>query len=200
MNISIYIYIWIYIYICIYRSGRDSVNTVSSEVSQSSEVLLHPACDNRMAMTMLLLLEQENISRQDSSRMSSALRLVVCNIPLPVNLSGEILCPNIMQVQQQQRRSSYLGLGGFGSAYGRGTFDSLHEGDSFAYEEQGTIVLRGLPIGNYMSGVSSLRLTCCINALNCCVHYLCLRGWVYGWVYVFYVGHIDKIMEPISVL
>jgi hypothetical protein len=36
--------------------------------------------------------------------------------------------------------------------------------------------------------------SCCINALNCCVHYLCLRGWVY----VFYVGHIDKIMKPFS--
>eukprot|EP00596_Hydrurales_sp_CCMP1899_P001260 CAMPEP_0119053592 /NCGR_PEP_ID=MMETSP1177-20130426/74525_1 /TAXON_ID=2985 /ORGANISM="Ochromonas sp, Strain CCMP1899" /LENGTH=116 /DNA_ID=CAMNT_0007033583 /DNA_START=1622 /DNA_END=1972 /DNA_ORIENTATION=- len=97
-------------------------------------------------MTMLLLLEQEGISRQDSSRMSSALRLVVCNIPLPVNLSGETLCPSIMQVQQQQRRGSYLGLDGFGGAYGG--FDSLHGGGgAFAYEEQGTIVLRGLPIG-----------------------------------------------------
>jgi chromosome transmission fidelity protein 1 len=28
------------------------------------------------------------------------------------------------------------------------------------------------------------------DAINCCVHYLCL----WGWVYVFYVGHIDKIM------
>jgi hypothetical protein len=42
-----------------------------------------------------------------------------------------------------------------------------------------------------MSGVFCLRLSCCINALNCCIHYLCLRGWVY----VFYVGHIDKIMK-----
>jgi hypothetical protein len=39
-------------------------------------------------------------------------------------------------------------------------------------------------------------LNVCINALNCCVHYLCLRGWVY----VFYVGHIDKIMKPFSML
>jgi hypothetical protein len=29
-------------------------------------------------------------------------------------------------------------------------------------------------------------------ALNCCVHYLFLRSWVY----VFCVGHIDKIMKP----
>jgi hypothetical protein len=36
----------------------------------------------------------------------------------------------------------------------------------------------------------------CMNALNCCVHYLCLRPWVY----VFYVGHIDKIMKPFSML
>jgi hypothetical protein len=35
---------------------------------------------------------------------------------------------------------------------------------------------------------------CCMNALNCCVHYLCLTGWVY----VFYAGHIDKIMKPFS--
>jgi hypothetical protein len=30
----------------------------------------------------------------------------------------------------------------------------------------------------------------------CCVHYLCLRGWIY----VFYVGHIDKILKPFSTL
>jgi hypothetical protein len=47
-----------------------------------------------------------------------------------------------------------------------------------------------------MSGVSCLRLSCCINSLNCCVHYTCLRGWVS----VFYVGHIDKIMKPFSTL
>jgi hypothetical protein len=41
-----------------------------------------------------------------------------------------------------------------------------------------------------MSGVSRLRLSSCTNALNFCVHNLCLRGLVY----VFYVGHIDKIM------
>jgi hypothetical protein len=35
-----------------------------------------------------------------------------------------------------------------------------------------------------------------VNALNCCVHYLCLTGWVY----VIDVGHIDKIMKPISML
>jgi hypothetical protein len=35
--------------------------------------------------------------------------------------------------------------------------------------------------------VCQLCLFCCINALNCCVHYLCLRRWFY----VFYVGHID---------
>jgi hypothetical protein len=32
--------------------------------------------------------------------------------------------------------------------------------------------------------------------LNCCVHYLCLRGWFC----VFYVGHIDKIMKSFSML
>jgi hypothetical protein len=43
---------------------------------------------------------------------------------------------------------------------------------------------------------SCLRLSCCMNALNCCVHNVCLRGWVY----VVYVGHIDKIMKPFSML
>jgi hypothetical protein len=36
----------------------------------------------------------------------------------------------------------------------------------------------------------------CINTLNCCVYYLCLKGWVY----VFYINHIDKIMKPFSIL
>jgi hypothetical protein len=40
------------------------------------------------------------------------------------------------------------------------------------------------------SSTASIGISCCINALNCCVYYLCLRGWVY----VFYIGHIDKIM------
>jgi hypothetical protein len=35
-----------------------------------------------------------------------------------------------------------------------------------------------------------------VIALNCCVHYLCFRSWVY----VFYVGHIDEIMKPFSML
>jgi hypothetical protein len=35
-----------------------------------------------------------------------------------------------------------------------------------------------------------------VNALNCCVHYLCLTGWAY----VFYVGHIDKVMKLFSML
>jgi hypothetical protein len=36
--------------------------------------------------------------------------------------------------------------------------------------------------------VSSLRLSCCINTLTFCVHYLCLIGRVC----VLYVGHVDK--------
>jgi hypothetical protein len=44
--------------------------------------------------------------------------------------------------------------------------------------------------------VSLYKVSCCINALNCCVNYLCLRGWFY----VFYVGHVDKIMKPFSML
>jgi hypothetical protein len=49
-----------------------------------------------------------------------------------------------------------------------------------------------------ISNVSCLRLSCCINALNFCVHYLCLIGWVY----MFYVGHVDRIdyMKPFSIL
>jgi hypothetical protein len=40
------------------------------------------------------------------------------------------------------------------------------------------------------------RLSCCINAFIFSVHYLCLIGWVY----VFYVGHVDRVvyMKPIS--
>jgi hypothetical protein len=42
------------------------------------------------------------------------------------------------------------------------------------------------------------QLKCCINDLNFCVHYLCNIGWVY----VFYVGHVDGIdyMKPFSIL
>jgi hypothetical protein len=46
-----------------------------------------------------------------------------------------------------------------------------------------------------MSGVSCLRLSSCIHALLCSL-LICLRGWVYA----FYVGHIDKIMKPFSML
>jgi hypothetical protein len=49
-----------------------------------------------------------------------------------------------------------------------------------------------------MNVLSCLRLSCCINALNFCVHYLCLIGWVH----VFYVGHVDRIdyIKPFSIL
>jgi hypothetical protein len=40
-----------------------------------------------------------------------------------------------------------------------------------------------------ISYVSCLRLSYCINTFVFCVHYLCLIGRVY----VFYVGHVDKI-------
>jgi hypothetical protein len=42
------------------------------------------------------------------------------------------------------------------------------------------------------------RVLFTIKLLHKCfsVHYLCLRGWIY----VFYVGHIDKIMKPFSML
>jgi hypothetical protein len=43
------------------------------------------------------------------------------------------------------------------------------------------------------SGVSCLRLSCCINALKGCVHHSCLTCWVY-------VEHLDKIMKPFSML
>jgi hypothetical protein len=49
------------------------------------------------------------------------------------------------------------------------------------------------------SSPSSSSLSSGINTqvrLKCCVHYLCLRGLVY----VFYLGHIDKIMKPFSML
>jgi hypothetical protein len=33
---------------------------------------------------------------------------------------------------------------------------------------------------------------------NFCVHYLLIAD--FGWVYMFYVGHIDKIVKPFSML
>jgi hypothetical protein len=49
-----------------------------------------------------------------------------------------------------------------------------------------------------MAGVSCLQSSCCINNLNFCVRYLCHIGWVY----VFYVGHVDRIdyMKSFSIL
>jgi hypothetical protein len=49
-----------------------------------------------------------------------------------------------------------------------------------------------------MYDVPCLQLSCCINAFNFCVHYLCLIGWVY----VFYVGHVERIdyIRPFFIL
>jgi hypothetical protein len=47
-----------------------------------------------------------------------------------------------------------------------------------------------------ISDLSYLRLSCCINAFVFYVHYLCLIGRIC----VFYVGHVDKIMKPLSML
>jgi hypothetical protein len=48
------------------------------------------------------------------------------------------------------------------------------------------------------TGVPCLQLSCCINDLNFCVHFLCHIGWVN----VIYVGHVDRIdyTKPCSIL
>jgi hypothetical protein len=71
--------------------------------------------------------------------------------------------------------------------------ESLVKGD-LAAEHARTVRTEDSILDDSFASDETGGVSCCINALIECVHYLCLRGWVY----VFYVGHIDKIMKPFS--
>jgi hypothetical protein len=73
--------------------------------------------------------------------------------------------------------------------------ESLVKGD-LAAEHARTVRTEDSILDDSFASDETGGVSCCINTLIECVHYLCLRGWVY----VFYVGHIDKIMKPFSML
>jgi hypothetical protein len=72
-------------------------------------------------------------------------------------------------------------------------------GDSSYYaltvnaKQLAAVVIAGAGAG-VLTGLSTYELALAA-AKQVCVHYLCLTGWVY----VFHIGHIDKIMKPFAI-
>lgn len=129
---------------------------VVNEIISNSETLLQPACGNRMAITLLLLLEQEMLNNdadhqreiEAKARRSNThpmpptehLRLVVCNMPLPGAIPGHTIFPAL---RQRRSPSRYGGYGGY-DPMGEG---SHHQHTGHRHEEQCVIVIRGLAAG-----------------------------------------------------
>ena len=82
---------------------------------------------------------------------SPAIHLIICNVPLPYNLSAEAVCPAILLAQQQQfrrsRESTYSGLG-FEShmPYPMNQTKDQYQHD-FGVDGPCVVVIKGLPIG-----------------------------------------------------
>ena len=128
---------------------------VVNEIISNSETLLQPACGNRMAITLLLLLEQEMLNVADAQREMEAkarrsnthpmsptehLRLVVCNMPLPGAIPGHTIFPVL---RQRRGPSRYGGYGGY-DPMGEGSHQQYN---GHRHEEQCVIVVRGLAAG-----------------------------------------------------
>jgi hypothetical protein len=134
---------------------------VVNEIISNSETLLQPACGNRMAITLLLLLEQEMLNATDAehqremeakARRSNThlpptehLRLVVCNMPLPGAIPGHTIFPAL---RQRRSPSRYAGYGGY-DPMGEGSHQQQQQQqyNGHRHEEQCVIVVRGLAAG-----------------------------------------------------
>ena len=112
---------------------------VRNEAPQNSETLLQPACGNRMAFALLLLLEQDTLFTKNAEQQReieiqnrqndpfsvlnknrdlddvrvSTIRLIVCNIPLPCNLPAQSIFP-ILRMQQRRTSNGSLGYSAYG--------------------------------------------------------------------------------------
>lgn len=157
-----------------FGGGLPQQGRVVNEVISNSETLLQPACGNRMAITLLLLLEQETLNVTDADHQrememkarrsnphsmlnnrdfnmppAEHLRLVVCNMPLPGAIPGHTIYPALRQRRSPTRYSGFSGYdpmeGGAHQQYG-----------AHRQEEQCVIVVRGLAAG-IVRAVRSVR-------------------------------------------
>ena len=151
------------------RAVQSSSNRFGKEVVPG-DILLQPLCGNRMAITLLLLLEQEALfvknaefqrdiamlgrhnnaysvmsarDLEDPAPVEAAIRLVACNTPLPPSVLGHVIYPPLRAHRRQAGNTGYAG------------YDSplLRNGNEYAqqydprHDEQCVIVIRGLAAG-----------------------------------------------------
>ena len=93
----------------------------------------------------------KDVSRQPS------IKLIICNAPIPCAMSALSIYPILHQQQQhhqlqlqQRRNQSNMGYNGFDHTYLRSTGNGAYPPQPYGeyrYEEQGTIVIRGLSSG-----------------------------------------------------
>ena len=143
--------------------------------SNSGDAALKPASGNRMALTLLLLLEQaitsknkdirdhdmrrpgregffgemragDGLRRQSFDMPISAIHLIMCNVALPHNLSAESICPGILLAQQQQSSRARSGsYPGLGQQLSEQSRASQHSENRF--DKPCVLVIKGLPVG-----------------------------------------------------
>jgi hypothetical protein len=134
------------------------------------DILLQPLCGNRMAITLLFLLEQESVfvknaeferdlamlgrhnnpysvmsarDLEDPAPVEAAIRLVTCNTPLPPNVPGHVIYPPL---RAHRRPVGNTGYAGYDSPFLRNGNEYGQQYDP-RHDEPCAIVIRGLAAG-----------------------------------------------------
>ena len=140
-------------------AGSPQVNGTSTASSQHADSQLFPACGNRMAGTLLLLLEQEVLfvrkaeqqreielqarhsdpfsmlsNRESYSQpFEPTIQLIACNMPLPNSIPGHTIYPFL---KAKRNPFGFNGCGGYESPYHRSMNDSSHYSQSHQQQLQ----------------------------------------------------------------
>ena len=140
-------------------AGSPQNNGTSTTSTQHADAQLFPACGNRMAGTLLLLLEQEvlfvrkaeqqreielqarqsdpfsMLSNRDtySQPFEPTIQLIACNMPLPNSIPGHTIYPIL---KAKRNPFGFNGCGGYESPYHRSMNDSAHYSQSHQQQQQ----------------------------------------------------------------
>jgi hypothetical protein len=140
-------------------AGSPQANSTGTASPQNADALLFPACGNRMAGTLLLLLEQEvlfvrkaeqqreielqarhsdpfsMLSSRDSysQPFEPTIQLIACNMPLPNSIPGHTIYPIL---KAKRNPFGFNGCGGYESPYHRSMNDTSHYSQSHQQQQQ----------------------------------------------------------------
>ena len=140
-------------------AGTPQANSTGTASPQNADALLFPACGNRMAGTLLLLLEQEvlfvrkaeqqreielqarhsdpfsMLSSRDSysQPFEPTIQLIACNMPLPNSIPGHTIYPIL---KAKRNPFGFNGCGGYESPYHRSMNDTAHYSQSHQQQQQ----------------------------------------------------------------